>query len=212
MKEFVFISDFDNTITNKDFYQIIIDKYLGNWGKELYSNWKNKDINDINFLGAVFKSINKTQEEIKQDILSIPFDDTVIDVINKVKSIGGDFVILSAGTSYYIEILLYTKGIKDVSIISNKGEFRDGGIQIIPDFKSEFYSEMYGIDKSKVVKDLKNRYKKLFYAGDSGPDLKASIIADQIFAKGELQKLLQNIGHEFIGFINFREVLPYILY
>lgn len=210
MKEFVFVSDFDNTMTYNNFYRIVIDKYLGDFGKELFLDWKHKDISDINFLGIVLKSINKTEDEILQDIWSIPFDETVVDVINKVKSVGGDFVILSAGTSYYIDRFLSHNSIENIKVISNKGEFRDLGIQLIPDFKSKYYSDIYGIDKFKVVKDLKNKYKKIYYAGDSSPDLKASILANQIFAKGELKKLLQTINHKFVAFSKFSEILPYI--
>ena len=33
-KKFAFISDFDGTLTHKDFYQMIIDEYLGEEGKD----------------------------------------------------------------------------------------------------------------------------------------------------------------------------------
>ena len=41
-KKFAFISDFDGTLTNKDFYKMIIDEYLGEEGKELYKAWRRK--------------------------------------------------------------------------------------------------------------------------------------------------------------------------
>lgn len=55
----------------------------------------------------------------------------------------------------------------------------------------EFYSDRYGIDKLSVVKKLKNNYKKIFYAGDSEPDIKPALVADVVFAKGELVELLK---------------------
>lgn len=57
----------------------------------------------------------------------------------------------------------------------------------------EFYSDRYGIDKLSVVKKLKNNYKKIFYAGDSEPDIKPVLVADVVFAKGELVELLKKI-------------------
>jgi 2-hydroxy-3-keto-5-methylthiopentenyl-1-phosphate phosphatase len=57
-----------------------------------------------------------------------------------------------------------------------------------------------------VIKKLKNNYKKIFYAGDSEPDLKPALAADVVFATGELVELLKNEKKEFIEFENFSEV------
>lgn len=42
MKNFAFISDFDGTFTEKDFYKIITDEYLKDECCEIYKDWKNK--------------------------------------------------------------------------------------------------------------------------------------------------------------------------
>jgi len=57
-----------------------------------------------------------------------------------------------------------------------------------------------------VVEKLRKNYKKIFYAGDSGPDLKPALASDLIFAKGELVELLKKENKEFIEFDNFSEV------
>ena len=47
MENFVFVSDFDNTLTHKDFYKIILDKYMKESGKKLFDEWKKtKKINN----------------------------------------------------------------------------------------------------------------------------------------------------------------------
>ena len=43
MKKFVFVSDFDGTLTEKDFYQMIIEDRLGEMGKALFDAWKRKE-------------------------------------------------------------------------------------------------------------------------------------------------------------------------
>ncbi|MBC2581235.1 MtnX-like HAD-IB family phosphatase [Clostridium sp. DJ247] len=206
MEKFVFISDFDGTLTKKDFYKIITDDYLKEECAELYKEWRAKKIKDVDYLGYVFKNIKRNEQEIYEDILKISIDSYAKEFVNNIRLAGGDFIIVSAGTSYYIEKVFEKQEIKDVEIYSNKGVFKDNGIHFVLDESSEFYSEIYGIDKYKVVKKLKEKYNKVFYAGDSEPDLKAALIADVVFAKGSLVELLEKENKEFIKFENFSEV------
>ena len=211
MKEFIFISDFDGTMTAKDFYHIIIDKYLGEWGKELYASWKRNEMEDVEFLTTVFKSMNRTEEEIYEDILSIKLDESIAAFIQYIKLSGGDFLVLSAGTQYYIKRLLAFQGIDGIEIIANDGKYENKGITLIPpDKQHPFYSQRYGIDKARVVQSLKQKYKKVYYAGDGGPDVGAALLADIAFAKGELITLLQAETVGYVPFEYFSQVAEYL--
>lgn len=211
MKKFVFVSDFDGTLTEKDFYQIIIDEYFKEEGAKLYKAWKNNEYKDIDFLGLIYKAINRDEEEILEDILSIPLDIYAKEFIEKVKSSGGDFVVLSAGTSYYIDRIFENKGITGVEVISNEGYYENKGIYLKIDTESPYHSEVYGVDKEKVVKGFKYEYEKVYFAGDSAPDLKAALLADVTFAKGVLQDLLRDENHPFIPVENFRQIEEYLI-
>jgi 2,3-diketo-5-methylthio-1-phosphopentane phosphatase len=206
MKNFAFISDFDGTLTEKDFYKIIMDEYLKDECSEMYKEWRNKKIKDVEYLGYVFKNIKRSEEKIYEDIMKISIDPCAKEFINNIKLAGGDFVVISAGTSYYIDKAFEKNGINGVEVYSNKGVFKDNGIHFDLDENSDFYSEIYGIDKYKVVKKLKEKYDKVFYAGDSEPDLKPALIADVVFAKGGLVELLEKEDKEFIKFESFSEV------
>lgn len=207
MIKFAFISDFDGTLTKKDFYIMMTDKYLKEECRELYKDWRNKKIKDVDYLGYVFEHIGKSEEEIYEDIMEISLDPYAKQFIERIKALGGDFAVVSAGTSYYIEKVFEKHGINDVDIYSNKGVFKDKGIHFVLDETSEFYSEIYGIDKMKVVQELKQKYDKIFYAGDSEPDLKAALISDVVFAKGSLAELLKQAGKDYIKFESFSEIL-----
>jgi len=54
MKDFIFISDFDGTISQKDFYWILIDDYIGSKGVEFYHEWKKDKKIGIEFLNTIF--------------------------------------------------------------------------------------------------------------------------------------------------------------
>ena len=211
MKKFAFVSDFDGTLTDRDFYHIIMDKYLKDWSWEYYNEWKKTKKINVEFLNKIFGAIDRSEEEILEDILELPLDPYVMNFIKKVEGCGGDFFILSAGTSYYIKKLLEQFNLKNVTVISMEGVFRNRGIQILPDPKNEFYSDVWGIDKAKVILSLKQKYSKVFFAGDSEPDIGAAKAADCAFARNALQELLGTMNISFIPFNKFNEVEKYML-
>ncbi len=211
MKKFAFVSDFDGTLTDRDFYHIIMDKYLKDWSWEYYENWKKTKKINVEFLNKIFGAIDRSEEEILEDILELPLDPYAMNFIKKVESCGGDFFILSAGTSYYIKKLLGHFNIKNVTVISMEGVYRNRGIQILPDPENEFYSDVWGIDKAKVILSLKQKYSKVFFAGDSEPDMGAAKAANCAFARNDLQELLSTKNIPFIPFNKFNEVEKYML-
>lgn len=210
MKKYLFVSDFDGTLTERDFYWIVIDKYLKERGLDLYRRWKAGEFTDVVFLGEVFRSINRTEDQILDDIKAIPLDPNAVSLITKVQASGGDFAIISAGTRYYIDRLFELHGIKAPTIYSNDGYYENKGIQLKPDPNHWAYSERYGIDKAKIVEHLKKDYSKVFYVGDSGPDVAPALLADQVFAKAELQGLLAQRSHPFIAVDNMADVERYL--
>ncbi|MDQ2085208.1 MtnX-like HAD-IB family phosphatase [Herbivorax sp. ANBcel31] len=210
MKNFAFVSDFDGTISLKDFYHIIIDKYLGDEGKNFYQDWKKTKKINVEFLNKIFSSIKLDEKELHKEIFKIPVDKNAIKLIEEVKKRDGDFYILSAGTSYYIKILLDYLNINDIEIISMKGIYINGGIKIIPNEDSLYYSSIFGIDKGKVIEDLKSSYKEVFFAGDSEPDFQAAKKADLAFGKSELKDILKKEDISFIPFRDFSEIINHM--
>lgn len=211
MKKFAFVSDFDGTLTDRDFYHIVMDKYLKDWAWDYYNEWrKTKKIN-VEFLNKIFGAMDRSEEEIMEDILQLPLDPNAIEFIKKVEACGGDFYILSAGTSYYIKKLLANLNINTVSVISMEGKYQNRGITITPDPSSEYFSEVFGVDKAKVILKLKQQYEKVYFAGDSEPDMGAAKAADCAFARNDLRKLLEEQDIPFIPFHKYNEVEEYMI-
>ncbi|NLM13479.1 MAG: MtnX-like HAD-IB family phosphatase [Epulopiscium sp.] len=205
-KEFVFISDFDGTITEKDFYWHIIDKYLKEEGMNLYKRWRQGEFNNIEFISTIFQNIGQDENQIYKDIIEIPMDSYIKDFIDFIHSLNGEFVIVSAGSSYYIELFLRYYGINNIKVYSNYGIYKDKGIHLELDPTYEFYSERYGLDKKKVVQYLKGLYPKLYYAGDSSPDYEASLLCDCRFAKGRLIQLYKKNSIDYVAFETFKDI------
>jgi len=206
MKNFAFISDFDGTLTKKDFYKVLADTYFKEELKPIYNSWINGEITDIDYVSYVFNNVHRNETELYDDILNIDFDHSAIAFIEQIKEAGGDFIVLSAGSTYYIDKFFEANHIEGIDVYSNKCIFKNNGLYFDLDKHDEFYSNKCGIDKLIVVEKLKSNYKKIFYAGDNVPDLKPALICDVVFAKGELIKLLRKNKKEFIEFETFSEI------
>lgn len=211
VNKFAFVSDFDGTLTDRDFYHIVMDKYLKDWSWEYYDEWKKTKKINVDFLNKIFGAMDRNEEEILEDILELPLDPYAMSFIKRVESCGGDFFILSAGTSYYIKKLLEHFNIMNVTVISMEGVYKNRGIQIFPNPESEFYSEIWGVDKTKVILMLKAKYSKVYFAGDSEPDMGAAKASDHAFARNDLQRLLRAKNIPFVPFTKFNEVEKYML-
>ncbi|ARI77758.1 MtnX-like HAD-IB family phosphatase [Halobacillus mangrovi] len=205
MKKWAFVSDFDGTISNKDFYWVVIEKYYPE-GEELFKKWKAGHMKDIDFLSTVFSSIDQDEEKIIDDILNIPIDDHVPAFIRKVQQNGADVYVLSAGTDYYIYHILKKYGVEDVTVLSNEGYYENKNIHMNIDPEHRHYSERYGIDKSKVIQELKETYDIVHFAGDSEPDSHPAVYADLTFAKDVLQDILRKKDVPFVPVKSFKEV------
>lgn len=203
----VFASDFDGTISLRDFYWIVIDKYLGKEYIELYHQWQAKKIKDVDFLNMVFNNIKKDYETVINDIYSIPIDTKAINFIKWFTDEVGEFYVISAGCKYYIDILLDKYSIANrVKVIANPGYYENGSIYMVPDTSKEYYSEIFGVDKGKAVEMIKREADFLFFAGDSRPDYYAAKVSDYVFAKHQLADILREEGIKFFEFRDFGDI------
>lgn len=210
MKKIAFVSDFDGTMSKKDLYKIIIDKYLGQDGWEMYNEWKKTKKINVDFLNKIFSSVNLTEEAWLEEILNIPVDESALSFINEAKDHGWSFYVLSAGTSYYIDILFKHLKVDNIKVISMDGKFEDGHVIITPDKDSVYYSDVFGIDKGKFIDHLKKEYDLVLFAGDSEPDLTAAKSADYAFCKTNLNELMISENANPILFEDFSQIKDFI--
>ena len=200
MKRFLFITDFDGTATAQDFFLQIMYRYKH---KQIFSK---RQSNSFDFLSDILGNINITEQQLQKEIEYIPLDPFFVNTIKTIKELGGDIVVLSAGSTYYIRRKLAMVGLDNIDIISNKGIYKDGGIKLIRDHDNEFYCDMFGIDKIKVVKHFKKYYKTIAYAGDSRVDFDACRLCDIRFAKNTLSRIFDLFLMSYYKFENFDDI------
>lgn len=210
MTDFIFISDFDGTITKKDFYWILLDDYIGQKGIDFYYEWKKSKLIGTEFLNKVFTWHEFTEEERIEALSKVEMDKDLEKVVQLVGELGGEFQILSAGFDYYIQEALAARNLSHLNVITNHGTFKENTFIMEPDEKSSWYSKVYGVDKGLVAKHFKGLCQKLYFVGDSEPDFHAAKYADVIFAKEELARLLDVSGIAYYPYENFEDIYNYM--
>src|SRR5262249_61934257 len=89
---------------------------------------------------------------------------------------GWDLIIVSGGSSWYIEQILGTAGVS-ATIYSNPGQIEQGrGLVLRLPKESPFFSPKAGIDKAGVVRAVLKRHKRGAFAGDGPPDVEPALL------------------------------------
>lgn len=205
--KFTFVSDFDNTISRKDFYKIVMEKYLGEQGLQAHSLWQDDRMTTFDYLTFIFENINKPKNIIDADIDTIAIDETAVEFIDTILDMQGDFYIVSAGCQYYVDKVLERYDVRDkVNIFANPGRIENGSLIMTPN--AQYFSNEFGIDKGALVKDLKQHNDIVFFAGDSRPDYEAAINADYRFARAgdQLAQILDESKVEYYPYENFADI------
>ncbi|MCR4663519.1 MAG: MtnX-like HAD-IB family phosphatase [Endomicrobiaceae bacterium] len=211
----VLISDFDGTISKKDFFYMVIDTLLKD-KKDALAPWHDYldgKIKHIDALTGIFSQIHLTQQQLDDFISTIEVDSFFYDTAKYCMEEKIPFYICSAGTNYYIKKRISDSLQKyNIILISNDATYsqQEGMKLVAPADDSPYYNSNTGISKEKIVKKLKDDGFFAIYAGDGKPDLKASRIADVVFAKDMLLELCKKENIKTEHFNNFNDILNYI--
>lgn len=212
-KSKVLISDFDGTISRKDFFWYAIDELLTKNDIQPWEDYLAKKITHIEALSRIFSKIRLGEKEFYDFILSLPIEECFVETAKYCCQNGIGYYIISAGADFYIKcILKYLKVDKMVTLICNESFYKpETGLVIIkPDKNHEFYSENYGVNKKLAVESIKRKYDFTIFAGDGRPDFDAAKIADKVFARDCLFDLCKVNGIQATRFSTYCEILDYL--
>ena len=201
----LFLSDFDGTISKKEFYEFFVERGLEELNKDCINRVIRGEITSFEYLDLILSSVNLSKEEIDEIINSMKLSNGFIDLYKYIKNNGGDFAVVSAGSSYYIQPILDNLQL-EYELFSNGGYFTNNGIKM--EYPEDKYREsFYGIDKGAVALALKEKYNTIIFAGDGSSDIAAAKHADIVFAKSTLAYKLSKTRIKFYHFEDFDDIL-----
>jgi len=203
------VSDFDGTITRNDFYLLIAERYMGPEATEVWDSYRAGKITHFEAMQAFFSHAPDDEQSLESLLSDVHPDPHLRDSWQQLADHDWDLIIVSAGSSWYIDKILQRAGIP-AAVHSNPGEIVPGrGLVMRPPVESQFYCPDVGVDKQAVVRDALARYDKVAFAGDGPPDIKPALLvsADRRFARGFLADELQRRGQMFNDFNAWSDIV-----
>jgi 2-hydroxy-3-keto-5-methylthiopentenyl-1-phosphate phosphatase len=210
VNNFIFLSDFDGTISVKDFYLKFAKGPLLELDTFCLDEIKAGRMSSFEYLNEILKNLNLNTSELEHEINSLEIDPFVKPLISKVRSSNGEFVVLSAGSSAYITPILEKLSSMKIELYSNGGTITDSGIEMHYPTDKNLYHKFYGINKIVVALKFRDKFKKMIYAGDGSSDFEAAKLCDIRFAKRSLARRLTEANIPFIPFDDFNDIENYL--
>ena len=207
------VSDFDGTITRRDFYLLIRELYMPESAPEYLELWRAGQLSHFDAMAGYFSHAPEEETALREMLAMTEPDPHFVSAVSALKAASWELIVVSAGSSWYIERILRELGIEAV-VHSNPGQIREGrGLALERPSGVPFFSAEVGIDKAAVVRDALGRYEQVAFAGDGPPDLEPSLLVPPRFrfARGYLADELRRRQEPFREFSSWSEIVRCLL-
>ena len=207
------VSDFDGTMTRRDFYQLVRARWWNESDPDPWDDYLAGRLTHFDALNRFFVRIRSDEASLRRFAEGMELDPTLPAALEGLHQAGWQLVIASAGCEWYIRHLL--AGIRTpFTLHANPGRFTiEGGLEVVPPVDSPFFSRGTGIDKLAVVRHALEHSARVAFAGDGPPDLTpAKLVPARLrFARGHLAKKLREQGEQFHPLVNWEELAATLL-
>ncbi len=199
----IFVTDFDGTMTDVDFYSIVKSQLLPSNQHDYWIDYREGKLTHFEALKAYFGAIRSDENQVMKLLAEMKLDHQARTSIASLAAHGWQVVIASAGCEWYIHKLLATAGIEvhsgstqpEVKVYANPGHFELGrGLQMELPTSSPFFSPEHGINKAGIIEHYLNSGALVAFAGDGFPDVDAALrVPNPLrFARRDLASELTN--------------------
>src|SRR5215468_4012782 len=205
----IFVSDYDGTITDKDFYSLLAERYVPADRPDYFARYRDGRITHFEAMAAYF-AFAPTEEQRLEELLAASRADPELGASAKLlERAGWELWVVSAGSSWYIERVLRRAGVA-APVYSNPGRLENGRGLVLEklDPSSPYHSPSVGVDKSAVVRHALHVAETVAFAGDGPPDVQPALLVlpNLRFARGFLAEALRERGEAFWPFSRWSEI------
>ncbi|HYO82476.1 MAG TPA: HAD-IB family phosphatase [Bryobacteraceae bacterium] len=214
MRRSALVTDFDGTITQRDFYLLLAERFIPSSEPDYLEEYRQGRLTHFEAMQGYFDYTPEEPAELGRLLLDVSPDPELSSAVRRLEQAGWDLIIVSAGSSWYIDRILKQAGI-EATVHANPGEIVPGrGLVMQLPRESLFFSPEVGIDKSAVLRDAQARYETVAFAGDGPPDLPPALLTrpDLRFARGWLADALREREEFFQAFGRWSEVVTRLLH
>jgi 2,3-diketo-5-methylthio-1-phosphopentane phosphatase len=204
----LFVTDFDGTVTQNDFFRLVVEQLSPGEMDHYWQGYLNDRFSHFEALQGIFGSIRVSEDRLLALVEQVQAEPNMAEWVERLQAAGWEVVVASAGCAWYIERTLDRLGVQ-VEVHANPGTFHPGhGLQMHRPTDSPFYSPTHGIDKAAIVRAGLARGQVVAFAGDGFPDLPAARLVPSThrFARHDLRVAMQRERLAFVPFERWSEV------
>jgi 2,3-diketo-5-methylthio-1-phosphopentane phosphatase len=213
MNDSAFVSDFDGTITDFDVYALIAERYMPKDHPDYFADYRAGHLTHFEAMQSYFRFAPSEPEALERLLRDTRPDPELAACVRRLEASGWDLIIVSAGSSWYIERILEAAGIS-ATIHANPGNIAGsrGLVLRLPE-ESPFFSADAGIDKAAVVRAALERYRTVAFAGDGPPDVQPALLVppSMRFARRYLAQALDGLGEAYRPYRTWSEAVRMLL-
>lgn len=199
--------DFDNTISNQDVWDTIVQLFAPDEWKEHVSAYVRGDITSRECNLRLARIIPPREAEAREAVLAIGIDPTFHDFVHWAQDQETPVTIVSDGYDYYIRLLLEAEGLGHLLYYSNCAVWTDTGITVEFPFHQKDCERDMAHCKCQHIRDLSGI--RRVYIGDGVSDLCAAVKCDHVYAKHMLLKYCRENKIACTPFENFQQIIEH---
>ena len=205
----IFVSDYDGTITHKDFYSLLAERYIPGDTPDYFAQYREGRITHFEAMAAYFAFAPTDEQQLEELLAASQADPDLGASAALLQRAGWELWIVSAGSSWYVERVLGRVGVA-AAIYSNPGRLENGRGLVLErlDPSSPYHSPSVGVDKSAVVRHALHVTEAVAFAGDGSTDLQPALLVrpELRFARGFLAGALTERAETFRPFSRWSEI------
>jgi len=203
----VLISDFDGTITARDYYYLVLEQLFTPETPDYWAEYEAGQVTHFEALRNIFKAVPAGEAKLLELTQHTGIDPDLSAEIQALQAAGWDVNIVSAGCGWYIHQLLRQHGV-DVPVHASPGSIVEGRLVMELPTDSPYFSPETGIDKAAAVQAALDEGKRVAYAGDGPVDLQPALLVPPHlrFACGALAQILRQRGEGFRSFDRWSDI------
>ncbi len=205
----VLFFDFDNTLTQGDVLDQLIERYSPNeYWRDWENAWAKGDLPARDCLRLQVENMRVTRTRLLEDVAQVRIDPSFAEIVVWARRREIEVQIVSDSFLPLIRHMLAANGIAGIPVLANGLRF-EAPDRLLPSFP--YYDAACTCSANAKARHLvPYRDQRLIFAGDGHSDLDAALAADVVFAKATLANELDARGVAFYPFDSLEPVLAFL--
>lgn len=202
----VLVTDFDGTITEHDFFHLVVGNLLTPDDMAPWTAFRAGTISHFEAIKSIFGKIRAPESAVRALLDDMRPDPLLPEYAKALQDAGWHIVVASAGCEWYVRIILERLGVSGFEIHANPGVYHEGGpLEMLAPLDSPFYTPETGVDKVGIVRFYLEKAAgagTVAYMGDGVTDAPAGLLVppDLRFARADMAEALRAAGQEYRPF------------